>query len=172
VSKKGEPEVSDVFFDGIEKVKPSEEVMNVLESKSEEIVLIGPSNPITSIGPILSLRGIRQLLKHKKVVAISPIVGNEPISGPAGKFMRAKGFEVSPYGVFKCYEDFLAMFVIDKGSIRGTARAMGADKDSVALWLKRAGEHCEEVTEYLLRDLNLSQVQIDEIWTFIKRTKI
>jgi transposase-like protein len=45
--------------------------------------------------------------------------------------------------------------LVEKGSIRGTARAMGADKDSVALWLKRAGEHCEEVTEYLLRDLNL-----------------
>ncbi|RCV65371.1 hypothetical protein C5S53_04115 [Methanophagales archaeon] len=59
--------------------------------------------------------------------------------------------------------------LVEKGSIRGTARAMGADKDSVALWLKREGEHCEEVTEYLLRDLNLSQVQIDEIWTFIKK---
>jgi hypothetical protein len=49
---------------------------------------------------------------------------------------------------------------------------MGANKDSVALWLKRAREHCEEVTENLLRDLNLSQVQIDEIWTFIKKDKI
>jgi len=49
----------------------------------------------------------------------------------------------------------------EKGSIRSTARVMGADKDSVALWLKRAGEHCEEVTEYLLSDLNLSQVQIN-----------
>ncbi len=61
--------------------------------------------------------------------------------------------------------------LVEKGSIRGTARAMGADKDSAALWLKRAGEHCEEVTEYLLRDLNLSQVQIDEIWTFVKKMK-
>ena len=59
--------------------------------------------------------------------------------------------------------------LVEKGSIRGTARAMGVDKDSVALWLKRAGEHCKEVSEYLLRDLNLSRVQIDEIWTFIKK---
>ncbi|MCD6455201.1 MAG: hypothetical protein J7K81_00170 [Methanophagales archaeon] len=49
--------------------------------------------------------------------------------------------------------------LVEKGSIRGTARAMGADKDSVALWLKRAGEHCEEVTEYLLRDLFQSVCQ-------------
>ena len=66
----------------------------------------------------------------------------------------------------------LAMLV-EKGSIRGTARVMGVDKDTVASWLKRAGEHCEEVTDYLLRDLKLSQVQIDEIWSFVKkRTKI
>ncbi len=115
ISKKGEPEVSDVSFDGIEEVKPSEEVMNVLKSGSEEVVLIGPSNPITSIGPILSLEGVRETLKRKKVVAISPIVGNEPVSGPAGKFMQAKGFEVSPYGVFKCYEDFLDVLIIDTG---------------------------------------------------------
>ncbi|NQE45735.1 2-phospho-L-lactate transferase [ANME-1 cluster archaeon GoMg2] len=112
VAKKGEPEVLDVCFDGIERAKPSEDVMNVLDA--EEVVLIGPSNPITSIGPILSLSGVREILKHKKVVAISPIIGNNPISGPAGKFMRAKGFEVSPFGVFKCYEDFLDVLVIDE----------------------------------------------------------
>ena len=48
---------------------------------------------------------------------------------------------------------------------------MGVDKDTVASWLKRAGEHCEEVTDYLLRDLKLSQVQIDEIWSFVKKQK-
>jgi LPPG:FO 2-phospho-L-lactate transferase len=111
VSKKGEPEVSDVYFEGMEKAEPSEDVINAL--MSEEVVVIGPSNPITSIGPILSLQGIREILKRKRVVAISPIVGNEPISGPAGKFMHAKGFEVSPYGVFKCYADFLDLLVID-----------------------------------------------------------
>jgi len=58
----------------------------------------------------------------------------------------------------------------EQGSIRGTARAMGANKDRVALWLKRAGAHCEEVTDYLLRDLNLSQVQIDEMWTVVKKS--
>lgn len=66
----------------------------------------------------------------------------------------------------------LAMLV-EKGSIRGTARAMGIDKDTVCAWLKKAGEHCEEVTEYLFQDLKLTQVQIDELWTFVKKkTKI
>ncbi|MFZ2070409.1 MAG: 2-phospho-L-lactate transferase [Halobacteriota archaeon] len=112
VSKKGEPDVLDVYFDGIERAKPSEAVMNLLRYDTE--VLIGPSNPITSIGPILSMKGVRQMLKSKKVVAISPIVGNNPVSGPAAKFMRAKGFEVSPFGVFKCYEEFLDVLVIDE----------------------------------------------------------
>ena len=148
VSKKGEPEVSDVSFDGIEEVKPSEEVMNVLESGSEEVVLIGPSNPITSIGPILSLEGIRETLKRKKVVAISPIVGNEPVSGPAGKFMRAKGFDVSPYGVFKCYEDSLDVLVIDEGDEFPAGKEVevlktdiiiknGGDSEKLAMFLKK-----------------------------------
>ena len=149
VSKRGDPEVLDVVFDGIEKVKPSEDVMNMLMSGSgsEEVVIIGPSNPITSIEPILSLRGIKEMLKTKKVIAISPIVGNKPISGPAGKFMRAKGFEVSPYGVFKCYEDFLDVLVIDKGDECQTDKEVevlktdiiiknGADSEKLAAFLK------------------------------------
>ncbi len=112
VTEHGEPEVCDVRFDGIERAKPTRAVINALESAHE--VLIGPSNPITSIGPILGLKGVRELLKGKEVAAISPIVGNEPVSGPAGKLMRAKGFEVSPSGIYRCYEDFLDALVIDK----------------------------------------------------------
>ena len=114
VSKKGEPEVLNIAFDGIAEAKPGEAVMDVLKSESEDVVIIGPSNPITSIGPILGLRGIREKLRKKKVIAISPIIENTPLSGPAGKFMHAKGFEVSPYGVFKCYEDLLDVLIIDK----------------------------------------------------------
>lgn len=153
VSKKGEPEVSDVFFDGIEKVKPSEEVMNVLESESEEIVLIGPSNPITSIGPILSLRGVRELLKQKKVVAISPIVGNKPVSGPAGKFMRAKGFEVSHYGVFKCYEDFLAMLVIDKSDECRVDKGVAVFKTNIIIKNERDSEKLAMFLKKHLKEL-------------------
>ena len=114
VVRKGEPEVLDVHFEGMDKVKPSEAVVEVLEKESEALVLIGPSNPITSVGPILSLKGIRELLKWKIVMAISPIVGTEAVSGPAGKLMRAKGFDVSPYGVYTCYKEFLDVLVIDK----------------------------------------------------------
>ncbi|MEA2075326.1 MAG: 2-phospho-L-lactate transferase [Euryarchaeota archaeon] len=114
VARKGEPEVLDVSFEGIDKVKPSEAVVQALEEDSDALVLIGPSNPITSVEPILSLKGIRELLKWKIVMAVSPIVGTEAVSGPAGKFMRAKGFDVSPYGVYTCYKDFLDVLVINK----------------------------------------------------------
>ncbi|MEA2074789.1 MAG: 2-phospho-L-lactate transferase [Euryarchaeota archaeon] len=115
VARKGAPDVLDVSFEGIDKVKPSEAVVQALEEDSDALVLIGPSNPITSVGPILSLKGIRKLLKWKIVMAISPIVGTEAVSGPAGKFMRAKGFEVSPSGVYTCYKDFLDVLIIAKG---------------------------------------------------------
>jgi len=131
VAKKGEPEVLDVCFDGIARAKPSEDVMNVLAA--EEVVLIGPSNPITSIGPILSLSGVRKILKRKKVVAISPIIGNNPISGPAGKFMRAKGFEVSPYGVFKCYDDFLDLLVIDESDESPADKELEVEKTDIMI---------------------------------------
>ncbi|HUV79985.1 MAG TPA: 2-phospho-L-lactate transferase [Candidatus Bathyarchaeia archaeon] len=114
VVRKGEPEVLDVHFEGIDKVKPSKAVVEALEKESEALVLIGPSNPITSVGPILSLKGMRELLKWKIVMAISPIVGTEAVSGPAGKLMRAKGVDVSPYGVYTCYKEFLDVLVIDK----------------------------------------------------------
>lgn len=114
ITRKGEPDVLDLRFEGITDAKPSEAVIEVLENESDALVLIGPSNPMTSIGPILNLPGLTELLKWKFVVAISPIVGTEAISGPAGKIMRAKGFDVSPDGVYTCYKDFLNVLVIDK----------------------------------------------------------
>lgn len=112
VSRGGEPEVLDVRFENIERAKIPEIVRRELER--EEEVLIGPSNPITSIMPILSVEDFSERLKDKKVVAVSPIVGNRPFSGPAGKLMKAKGFEVSPKGVFDVYSSFLDILVVDK----------------------------------------------------------
>jgi transposase-like protein len=70
-------------------------------------------------------------------------------------------------------EDVLKVLaqLVEKGGIRGVARATGYDKNTICRWLKRASEHCQEVNEYFLRNLHLTQVQIDEIWTFCKKTK-
>jgi len=64
----------------------------------------------------------------------------------------------------------LAM-IPEKGGIRGTARANGHDKDTVSRWIKRAGAHCEKVNDHLLKDLNLKLVEVDEIWSYVKKTK-
>ncbi|MCX9014479.1 MAG: 2-phospho-L-lactate transferase [Candidatus Methanoperedens sp.] len=112
IGARGEPEVLDVGISGIETARATEAVLDALES--EDNVIIGPSNPITSIGPILALKGMRKILAKKKVLAISPIIGNAPVSGPAGKLMKAAGFEVSSMGVARCYEDLIDVLVVDE----------------------------------------------------------
>jgi transposase-like protein len=59
----------------------------------------------------------------------------------------------------------------EKGSIRGVARSSGHDKSTICKWVDLAGKHCEEVTDYFLQDLCLDRVQVDEIWSYIKKAK-
>src|SRR5205814_5011946 len=83
--------------------------------RESELVIIAPSNPITSVGPILAVQDIRDALRctRAEVVAISPLIGKTAFSGPAAKLMEACGYEVSPSGVARCYHDFLDNIVID-----------------------------------------------------------
>ena len=131
VKNHGEPDVVDVSMDGISDAAIAPAVLEALEMDDE--MLIGPSNPITSIGPILALTGMRKILKQKKVVAVSPIIGKEPVSGPAGKLMQARGFEVSSVGVAMCYQDIVDVFVIDE---RDTADI--SDFDDIGCEIVRA----------------------------------
>lgn len=103
-----EPEVFDVKFS---KVSPAPGVVESI--KNSEMVIIGPSNPITSILPILSLEGVREALKDTYVIAISPIIGTDSVSGPASKFMAALNVDVSSKGIAEFYSDFLDCIVID-----------------------------------------------------------
>ena len=81
--------------------------------------------------------------------------------------------EVVFFGLDTPREEVLRTLAIipEKGSIRGVARATGHDKDTISKWLEIAGTHCEEVTKYFLQNLNLTRVEVDEIWEFIKKTK-
>lgn len=112
IGERGEPEVLEVFQEGISAATISPEVMKALENEDE--VLIGPSNPITSIGPIIAIPGMTDILRNKKVIAVSPIIGNEAVSGPAGKLMSARGLDVSSAGVAAFYREFLDTFIIDE----------------------------------------------------------
>ena len=80
-----------------------------------ELVIVCPSNPIVSIGTILSVRGVREALRRSEArkIGISPIVAGAPIRGPADKLMKGLGLEVSAYSVACLYKDFLDVFVLD-----------------------------------------------------------
>ncbi|MGH9876815.1 MAG: 2-phospho-L-lactate transferase CofD family protein, partial [Nitrososphaerales archaeon] len=106
-------QVKDIIYSGANKAKPSVEALDAIRSSS--MIIIAPANPVTSIGPMLAIRGVKEALEkaRNKCVAISPIIGNKPISGPAAKYMQALGIEVSPYGVASFYSDIISRIIID-----------------------------------------------------------
>lgn len=108
IKYRSEPEVLGIEFSN---VSPTEGIIDSI--KKSDAVIIGPSNPITSISPILSLDGVRDALKDTYVIAVSPIIGSGAVSGPASKFMKALDIDVSSVGVASLYEDFLDLMIID-----------------------------------------------------------
>ncbi len=122
VRRKMIPQVKGVLVKGIETAKPAPGVIEAIEEA--RLVIICPSNPIISIGPIISVAGIRGALARTpaKVVAISPLVAGIPLKGPADRLMRGLGMEVSSTQVAKLYSDFLDEMVIDeKDSVEAEA---------------------------------------------------
>ena len=114
VKRKAKDRVRRVFFEGIKKAKPTQEVLeSILKADG---IIICPSNPIVSIGPILALKGVRKALQKTKarILAISPIVAGKPIKGPAAKIMSGIGMKVSATQVGQIYQDFLDFFIIDQ----------------------------------------------------------
>jgi len=113
VKHKYQVEVYEVKFEGIENAKPAPGVIEAIEEADG--IIIAPSNPIVSIAPILSVKGIREAIISSKAkkVAISPIIGGKTIKGPADRLLKSLGHEVSAKGVARLYSDFLDVFVID-----------------------------------------------------------
>ncbi|MCD6529486.1 2-phospho-L-lactate transferase [Candidatus Bathyarchaeota archaeon] len=143
-----------VKFAGIEEAEPTPGLIeSILEA---EAVVVCPSNPIVSIGPILSVKGVREALlrSEAKKIAISPIVAGRPIKGPADKLMQGLGLEVSAYSVAKLYSDFLDVFIIDQADID--------EKDRI----ERLGIKAIS-TNTIMRDLkdkvNLAKVVIEQV---------
>jgi LPPG:FO 2-phospho-L-lactate transferase len=108
-----QPEVRAVTYAGASEARASAAVLESI--RESRLVIVAPSNPITSIGPILAVHDIRDALRctRAEVVAISPLIGRAAFSGPAARLMEACGYEVSPSGVARCYHDFLDNIVID-----------------------------------------------------------
>jgi len=114
VRERYRPEVRGVRFVGVERATPAPGVLEAISSA--DAVVLAPSNPITSIGPILAVPGMREALCETQapVAAISPIVGDAAVSGPAGALMAAQKLPVSVAGVALAYEDFLDLLLVDE----------------------------------------------------------
>lgn len=113
VKEKAEPAVRGIVFEGIENAKPAPGVLEALAEA--EGILVCPSNPLISIGPILAVPGIRAALKAARgfKVAVSPVVGGASLKGPTHQMLAALGLEVSAVQIGRLYRDFLDLLVID-----------------------------------------------------------
>jgi len=134
--------VSGVSFSGAENATPAPGVIDAILSAS--IVILAPSNPITSIGPILAVPGIRDALRQTAapVLAVSPIVGEAAVSGPAGALMAAQGLPVSAAGVVQAYADFLDVLIVDSRD-EGMPRPSGLQVHATNIIMKSDEDRTE-----------------------------
>jgi LPPG:FO 2-phospho-L-lactate transferase len=104
--------VQSLRFDGAESCSPAPGVLDALAAPA---IVIAPSNPLISIGPILAVPGVREALRNRsgRCVAVSPIVGGRALRGPAAEMLRTLGHEASPVGVGRLYEGLCDALVLD-----------------------------------------------------------
>src|SRR5215472_2195761 len=109
------PEVRDFSFEGSATASPHREFLAAIKHSALRAVVICPSNPFISIGPILALTGVRQALQDCRapVVAVAPVIGGKAVKGPTAKMMRELGLEVSAATIAHQYEDFLDGYLVD-----------------------------------------------------------
>jgi LPPG:FO 2-phospho-L-lactate transferase len=112
---RGQPEVHGVELEGIETAEPSREVLEAL--RWAEAIVIGPSNPVISIGPILAVPGMREAIAASQapVVAVSPYVAGQVVKGPTERFMQALGRPSTAAGVASLYAGLIDAMVVDEG---------------------------------------------------------
>jgi LPPG:FO 2-phospho-L-lactate transferase len=113
VKRRAEPVVRGIRFVGVESARPAPGVLEAIASSDR--IIICPSNPLISIGPILAVPGVReQLQAHKqKVFAVCPIVAGKSLKGPSDKMLAQLGHEPTALGVAKLYAPFTGTFIID-----------------------------------------------------------
>jgi LPPG:FO 2-phospho-L-lactate transferase len=132
--------VKGIRFEGVERASPAPGVLDAIARA--DVLLLCPSNPVVSIGPILAVPGVRDAVAARRgpVVGVSPIVGGAPLAGMADRLMPVAGLEVSALGAARAYRDLLSGWVIDERDAE-TARAI-ADELGIAV----------AVTDTVMRD--------------------
>ena len=129
VRERGRPKVIGVRYEGARGAEPTREVAAAVSAADR--VVICPANPVTSIGPMLAVTGFKRLLRETgaRIVALSPMEGAAPFSGPAGKFLRATGTSPDSYGVARLYSDLADCIVISEAdaALGEKVRALGME---------------------------------------------
>lgn len=141
VGERAQSPVAEVRLEGAERARPAPGVLEAIEAA--DAVLLCPSNPVVSIGTILSVPGLRAALKSPVVVGVSPIVAGQVVRGMADRLLPAVGLEVSAVGVARGYADFLDGWVIDErdAGLAVQVRDMGVEV---------------RVTDTIMRDVSVS----------------
>jgi LPPG:FO 2-phospho-L-lactate transferase len=157
VKNNGRPEVHGVRYEGLESSIINQEAIDAI--RQSEIIVIAPGNPVSSIWPIVSHKVMKKELvqNRKRIVAISPIIGSTPISGPAAKYMNAVGVEVSVAGVASLYSEFASNLVISSNENPKTV-----DK------LEKTGLNFSK-TDIIMRDNNDELNLADFVLGFFKK---
>jgi LPPG:FO 2-phospho-L-lactate transferase len=121
VKRRAEPVVRGIRFDGADSAKPAPGVLEAI--RDADRIIVCPSNPLISIGPILAVPGVRDHLQERreKVFAVCPIVGGKSLKGPSDKMLAQLGHEPTALGVAKLYADFTGTFIIDPADKKHTA---------------------------------------------------
>ncbi len=129
VKLRAKPAVRGIRFDGVERAEPAPGVLDAL--READSIVICPSNPLISIGPILAVKGIRGALRERResVLAVCPIVRGKSLKGPSDRMMTQMGLEASAMGVAKLYQDICGTFLIDRAdaSAKSFIEALGME---------------------------------------------
>lgn len=151
VKRRAEGRVSAVTFRHVEAARPAPGVCEAIAAA--DLIVLPPSNPIVSIGPILALPGVRETLRRAAapVAAVSPLIAGKPVKGPADRMLAGLGIEVSAAGIADSYDDFVDTFVLDRRDVEGeSAGAAAMCKRIEAMGMDVL------VTETLMRDMDTS----------------
>lgn len=127
VKRRAEPIVEGLQFRGVEAARPAPGVLDAISEANR--IIICPSNPLISIGPILAVPGVREQLRARKsgVFVVCPIVGGKSLKGPSDKMLAQLGYEATALGVAKLYADFTGTFFVDSADKKdaGAISALG-----------------------------------------------
>jgi len=119
----------EIVFDGADSAQPAPGILQAI--REAQTVLLTPSNPLVSIGPILAVPGVREALRETsaRIAAVSPIVGGRALKGPADRMLRDQGLDSSAVSIARLYQDFLDVLVIDNvdAALRPQIEALGLD---------------------------------------------